>query len=294
MLLGFNKKKLAPSTWLDTGKAHFMKCEYNEANQAFDKAIELDPNDAMTWNNKGIVLYHQNKYDEAIKAYDKAIRINPRDEESWDGKGSALMHQDKYDDAIAAYEKAIELNPKSVNCWYQKVNILKIQGKYDEAQKTSDKAVALNPKWAKKFEVSKHRPWYIDDTKMTYVATYDSVEKATGEANSAALYGWMPQGSSATDGHINLGRTAAGVALFGCLALLAGGSRSKGKVTITYVRTPGWLSAKNPVANVPTQDTQTGDRNDVILQLERLAKLKEQGILAEEEFQAQKKKILRT
>lgn len=36
------------------------------------------------------------------------------------------------------------------------------------------------------------------------------------------------------------------------------------------------------------------DSNNIIVQLERLAKLKEQGILTEEEFQTQKKKILST
>ena len=46
------------------------------------------------------------------------------------------------------------------------------------------------------------------------------------------------------------------------------------------------MGTKKPEA--PTSSSSI----DVIMQLERLAKLKEQGILSEEEFQAQKHKIL--
>ena len=83
--------------------------------------------------------------------------------------------------------------------------------------------------------------WYYDNSKLSYVATYKNEKDATHEANAAAKMGWMPQGVTATDGHINLGRTITGAALTGGLTLLFGGSRSKGKITITYVRTPQWL-----------------------------------------------------
>jgi tetratricopeptide (TPR) repeat protein len=45
--------------------------------QAFDKAIEINPQNSLAWYNKGITLRHLNKYEEAIKAYEKAIESNP-------------------------------------------------------------------------------------------------------------------------------------------------------------------------------------------------------------------------
>jgi hypothetical protein len=150
-----------------------------------------------------------------------------------------------------------------------------------------------------------HSCWYNDDTKLTYVASYNSVEEASSETNRAAKKGWIPQGTSATDGHINVGRTATGAVLTGGLTLLVGGSRSKGKVTITYTRTPGWLEehklgscdAARAVEMPCNQGSllssaKASGQNDSIEQLERLAKLKEHGILTEDEFQVQKKKIL--
>ena len=53
------------------------------------------------------------KYDEAIQAYDRAIEINPQYTDAWYNKGETLRRQDKYDEAIQAYDKAIKINPQS-------------------------------------------------------------------------------------------------------------------------------------------------------------------------------------
>lgn len=136
--------------------------------------------------------------------------------------------------------------------------------------------------------------WYDDDGKLSNVVSYDNEEKASIDANYAAKKGWMPQSTSATEGHVNVGRTVGKTILTGGIGLaVLGESRTKGKVTITYARTPEWLEAHKKGDIAKTVST-TSDSNDVVVQLEGLAKLKEQGILTEEEFQAQKKKILGT
>ena len=43
--------------------------------KAYDKAIEINPNDSDAWNNKGLALGKLNKHEDAMKAYDKAIEI---------------------------------------------------------------------------------------------------------------------------------------------------------------------------------------------------------------------------
>lgn len=84
--------------------------------------------------------------------------------------------------------------------------------------------------------------WYQDSTRLTYVATYSSDKDAQKELEAAAHYGWTPQGTTATEGHVNVGRTLTKAVLTGGLGLLTGASRSKGKITITYVRSQEWLA----------------------------------------------------
>lgn len=116
---------------------------------------------------------------------------------------------------------------------------------------------------------------------------------ASRDADRAAKKGWMPQGTSATGSQIDLRRTAANVILLGGLGLLAGSNQTKGTITITYIRTPPWLEEHNMVTKKPEIPIAVNSI-DVVTQLERLAKLKDQGVLSEEEFQMQKKTILGT
>ncbi len=84
--------------------------------------------------------------------------------------------------------------------------------------------------------------WYDDENKLVHIATYDDARAASYDAERAARKGWVPQGSSATEGHVNVGRTTLKVLALGLPFLVTGASRTKGKLTITYVRTPEWLA----------------------------------------------------
>jgi len=59
---------------------------------------------------------------------------------------------------------------------------------------------------------------------------------------AAAQWGWTPQGTSATAGHVNVGRTVTKFVLTGGIGLMTGASRSKDKITLTFVRTPEWVA----------------------------------------------------
>ena len=69
----------------------------------------------MAWTGKGIALNDLNKSDEAIKAYDKAIEISPQNPMAWYNKGAALDNLNKTDESKKAYDKAIEINPQLKN-----------------------------------------------------------------------------------------------------------------------------------------------------------------------------------
>ena len=136
--------------------------------------------------------------------------------------------------------------------------------------------------------------WYDDKNKLSYVASYKNDKDATKEADKAAKRGWMPQGATATDGHINVGRTVTGAVLTGGLSLLIGGSRSKGKVTITYVRTPDWLEKnKKPAQVVATSNTAISQpKEDPLQKLKKLKEMLDAGLITESEYNEKKADLL--
>lgn len=145
--------------------------------------------------------------------------------------------------------------------------------------------------------------WYDDKNKLSYVASYKNDKDAAKETEKAAKKGWMPQSAAATDGHINVGRTVTGAVLTGGLSLLIGGSRSKGKVTITYVRTPEWFeknkktmpaaTSNNTPMTLPSVSTSvTNPQEDSLQKLKKLKEMLDTGLISESEYNTKKADIL--
>ena len=137
--------QLSPNDfWVIKGTSLSKSGDYNGSIQAYDKAIEINPQFAVAWNNKGLALYSQGKDDEAIKAYDETIKLDPNYTIAWYNKGVALIHQGKYDEAIQALNKSIEINPQFVNAWYTKAYVLKFLGRTIDYNATYAKAKELD------------------------------------------------------------------------------------------------------------------------------------------------------
>ena len=68
--------------------------------------------DANELYSQGNALRSQNKYQEAIEAYDKALALNANFAEALYDKGLALHNLNKFQEAIDCYEKAIAINNK--------------------------------------------------------------------------------------------------------------------------------------------------------------------------------------
>ena len=61
---------------------------------------------------KGLYLGKLGKYEKAIDAYNKAIEIDPQNSEAWYRKCFVLAKLGNHDEAVDAFYKAIEINPK--------------------------------------------------------------------------------------------------------------------------------------------------------------------------------------
>jgi len=123
--VGEIKNEFDYKVWQKKGRVFFSQGRYEEALQAFDQSIQVNPKSAESWNYKGIVLLLTYKYEEAMKFFDVAIALEPSFATAWNNKAEALYAMGRYDEAILACDRAIQLDSSSPDSWYTKALILK-------------------------------------------------------------------------------------------------------------------------------------------------------------------------
>jgi|GEM_PF-4710876 len=126
--------------------------------------------------------------------------------------------------------------------------------------------------------------WYEDESKTSHIVSYNNEEQASIEAEKAATKGWKALGSSATDGHINIGRTLA-------RGLIFGAHRTKGTITVTYERTPEWQAANNKAVSQPSA-LAPQPTDDPLQKMRQLKGMLDAGLISESEYNTKKADLL--
>jgi tetratricopeptide (TPR) repeat protein len=71
----------------------------------------LAPEDSY-WNSQGNTFSSLEKYDQAVNAFDKALESNPKNQHVWRNRAVALAYKGEYEEALRSIDKAIEVDPK--------------------------------------------------------------------------------------------------------------------------------------------------------------------------------------
>lgn len=97
----------------DKGLALTQEMAFEEALVEFEKSARLDPSQPATFVNMGSVLIELRRHDKAEDAFRKAISIEPQNGIIHSELCRSLSLQQKHAEAIAACDKGVELSPRS-------------------------------------------------------------------------------------------------------------------------------------------------------------------------------------
>jgi tetratricopeptide (TPR) repeat protein len=141
-----NSEGLTDCYLKEQGNSLFHLGHYDDALKAFDRAIELNPNDSESWVYKGVILKNLGRIDDALKACDNAIELDLKNSRAWEIKGIVLDYMGRTDDALKAYDRAIKFNPKNSGIWLNKGDTLSHMCQEDNAIVAYKRAIELDPK----------------------------------------------------------------------------------------------------------------------------------------------------
>lgn len=119
-----------------------------EAEAAYRRAIELDPNDAQVHNNLGNVLRDLDRAAEAEAEFRRALALNPRSANAHVNIGNMLRRRGELAEAEASYRHAIAIKPDLAEAFDNLGVALQDQGRLDEAEAAYRAAIAARPDFA--------------------------------------------------------------------------------------------------------------------------------------------------
>jgi tetratricopeptide (TPR) repeat protein len=136
--------------WIERGEELLYSGSLEESVEAFNKAIDLDPQNADVWRYKALILRDQGEYDEAIAAFDRAIEFDPQNTEAKVEKAGTLMVMGRQGEALAIFDELTAEVPddpeerlRQSSAWRSKGNVFAEQGLWNESLVAYSRAIEL-------------------------------------------------------------------------------------------------------------------------------------------------------
>lgn len=95
------------------GSLYQSQGEWRQAQNIYEKLLEIHPHYAVAYYNLGITLKSLGEFREAIINYKKAIKLNPEYAEAYQNLGVVLFKVGKIEESLSAFKQAILLHEKT-------------------------------------------------------------------------------------------------------------------------------------------------------------------------------------
>ncbi len=152
-------KNKALNDTFNAGKDALTAKNYDAAVDAFQKGVEMDPNQPVIWANLADAYVGQSgtktgadqqaALDKAVEAYTKAIALKPDSAAYHNNYALTLAKAKKFDEAQAELNKAAQLDPPEAGRYYYNLGaVLVNNGQSAAAEVAFKKAIEVNPDYA--------------------------------------------------------------------------------------------------------------------------------------------------
>lgn len=141
----YNRKKL-----FKKGVNLMADEKLEEACEAFEQALRIDPQNIETLLKLGYARFHLGKHIEALAAYDQVLDIDITHPEAWNLKSLVDYEQKNYSKALDAVQNAVDSDPNFGMAWYNKACYLSLLNQIPESLEALKRSIEIDVKNARK------------------------------------------------------------------------------------------------------------------------------------------------
>jgi predicted O-linked N-acetylglucosamine transferase (SPINDLY family) len=132
--------------WQDLGMLYYLTGKDDSALDALTTSISLDPkNAALSYHISGLVLERKGQADQAAEAYQQAIALNPSYVDSLNSLGELLVKRGELNQAKLRFQQAIAAAPERVTAYVNLGKVFLKQEQPEAAISEYRKALAITP-----------------------------------------------------------------------------------------------------------------------------------------------------
>jgi tetratricopeptide (TPR) repeat protein len=141
LLEGLTKRSASPALLDLLGDAYTQAKELAKAEQAYRKAIALDPSELSHQRGLAQTLLAEEKYSDALAAYQKLADLMPDDPDVYLRIAQIYREMHQLDKAEENLVKARQYSPGSLEVMYNEAMLYQAQGRYEDAIRVLSDAV---------------------------------------------------------------------------------------------------------------------------------------------------------
>jgi tetratricopeptide (TPR) repeat protein/tRNA A-37 threonylcarbamoyl transferase component Bud32 len=137
----------------DRGSIYYDQGNQDKALDDFNLAIKLDQNLAVAYNNRAYIYYNKGNKKEALDDFNKAIKLEPELAVSYNGRGVIYHEQNEDRKALDDYNKAIEIDKNYAVAHHNRGTFYLKQEKLNESLIDLNRTIEIEPRLSNSYYV---------------------------------------------------------------------------------------------------------------------------------------------
>ena len=130
----------SPRYWIKAARIYLLRGEVPEAQQALNRALALDPRDAVAYGLRSNIALVQNRKADALADAERAVAADPASSTAYVSLGWVQQAKFDLDGALVTARRAVELDPNNAQALIQESSLLFGMGRLRDAVVVAERA----------------------------------------------------------------------------------------------------------------------------------------------------------